>query len=76
MDTQTLALTWPDPPLPLDFEGQYYFPGIPVLDISCQDYLARAGAGAGAGAAASLVEFPLVVRGGTPVQQTLSLAYK
>jgi hypothetical protein len=57
MDTWTLALTWPDPPLPLDFEGRYYFPGIPVLDISCQDYLAQAGA------AASLVEFLLVVRG-------------
>jgi len=61
--------------VPLDFEGQYYFPRIPVLDISYQDYLTTAPARV----AASLAEFPLVVVRGHGVYACaadLNLAYK
>jgi len=61
--------------VPLDFEGQYYFPKIPVLDIAYQDYLGHAPARV----AASLAEFPLVVVRGHGVYACaadLNLAYK
>ena len=61
--------------VPVDFEGQYYFPSIPVLDIPYQDYLSHAPARV----AASLAEFPLVVVRGHGVYACaadLNLAYK
>lgn len=61
--------------VPLDFEGQYYFPRVPVLDIAYQDYLTHAPERV----AATLAEFPVVVVRGHGVYacaDTLNLAYK
>jgi L-fuculose-phosphate aldolase len=61
--------------LPEDFEGQYYFPRVPVLDIAPEDYVARSPAAVATALAAHRV---CIVRGhgvyaaGT----TLDLAYK
>ena len=61
--------------VPLDFEGQYYFPRIPVLDIAYPDYLANAPERV----ADVLAEFPLAVVRGHGVYACaadLNLAYK
>jgi L-fuculose-phosphate aldolase len=61
--------------LPVDFEGQYYFRRIPVLDIPYADYLEQSPAAV----AAALVEHPVVVVRGHGVYacaENLNLAYK
>jgi len=61
--------------VPLDFEGQYYFPRIPVVDIAYPDYLANAPERV----ADVLAEFPLAVVRGDGVYACaadLNLAYK
>jgi L-fuculose-phosphate aldolase len=61
--------------VPLDFEGQYYFPRIPVLDISYPDYLTKAPERV----SDALAEFPLAVVRGHGVYACaadLNLAYK
>ena len=61
--------------VPLDFEGQYYFPRIPVLDIAYPDYLINAPERV----SDALAEFPLVVVRGHGVYACaadLNLAYK
>lgn len=60
---------------PLDFEGQYYFPRVPVLDIPYADYLQRAPAAV----ASLLAEYPVAVVRGHGVYaaaETINLAYK
>ncbi len=60
---------------PVDFEGQYYFQSVPVINIDYQDYLAQAPARV----AAKLAEQPItVVRGHGVYAQaaSLNLAYK
>jgi L-fuculose-phosphate aldolase len=60
---------------PVDFEGQYYFPRIPVLNIAYADYLAKAPDRV----SDALAEFPLVVVRGHGVYACaadLNLAYK
>lgn len=46
--------------LPIDFEGQFYFPRVPVLNIPYADYVARAPATV---AEALRQSAPVVVRG-------------
>jgi len=61
--------------LPPDFEGQYYFPRVPVITIAYRRYLAEAPARV----AEILVDYPVcIVRGhGVYAQaETLDLAYK
>ncbi len=61
--------------LPVDFEGQYYFPRIPVLTIAYADYLDKAPEAV----AAALAEHPVVVVRGHGVYvttKTINLAYK
>ena len=61
--------------LPVDFEGQYYFSRIPVLDIPYRDYLAQSPALV----ADTLAEFPVAVVRGHGVYAcapSLNLAYK
>jgi L-fuculose-phosphate aldolase len=61
--------------LPPDFEGQYYFRCIPVLDIPYADYVERAPSAVAEG----LVENPVVVVRGHGVYaraENLNLAYK
>ena len=60
---------------PLDFEGQYYFPRVPVVDIPYADYLSEAPAAV----AALLAEYPIAVVRGHGVYaaaETINLAYK
>jgi len=61
--------------LPADFEGQYYFRRIPVLDIPYAEYLERAPAAV----AETLAEYPVAVVRGHGVYvcaANLNLAYK
>lgn len=61
--------------VPIDFEGQYYFRRIPIINIPYQDYIAEAPAQV----AAVLAEHPImVVRGhGVYAQaESINLAYK
>ena len=61
--------------VPVDFEGQYYFPRIPVLDIAYPDYLSHAPERV----SDVLAEFPLTVVRGHGVYACaadLDLAYK
>jgi len=61
--------------VPVDFEGQYYFPHIPVLTIAYADYLDKAPEAV----AAALAEYPVVVVRGHGVYVTaenINLAYK
>ncbi len=60
---------------PIDFEGRYYFPRIPVLDIAYSDYLSKAPERV----SDALAEFPLAVVRGHGVYACaadLNLAYK
>ena len=61
--------------MPVDFEGQYYFPTIPVIDIPYDQYVELA-----AGKVSdTLAEFPITVVRGHGVYacaETLNLAYK
>ncbi|MFP4131220.1 MAG: class II aldolase/adducin family protein [Thiohalospira sp.] len=60
---------------PPDFEGQYYFPRVPVLDIPYDEYLARAPEAV----AETLAEYPVTVVRGHGVYAaaaTLDRAYK
>ncbi|NGP52219.1 class II aldolase/adducin family protein [Thioalkalivibrio sp. XN8] len=61
--------------LPRDFEGRYYFPRVPVLDIPPEDYVARSPA---AVAAALAGHRACIVRGHGvyAAAETLDLAYK
>jgi L-fuculose-phosphate aldolase len=72
----TIAMTLNgDDFVPLDFEGQYYFPRVPVISIAYQDYLEEAPQRV----ARALGENKIaVVRGhGVYAQaETLNLAYK
>ena len=43
--------------IPVDFEGQYYFPRIPVVDIAYRDYVHKAPERV----SAMLVDYPIVV---------------
>ena len=61
--------------IPIDFEGQYYFPRVPVISIPYQDYVAEAPQRV----AEVLAEYPImVVRGhGVYAQaESINLAYK
>ncbi len=61
--------------LPADFEGQYYFPRVPVLTIPHADYLAEAPERV----AATLAEYPITVVRGHGVYawgEVLDKAYK
>jgi L-fuculose-phosphate aldolase len=61
--------------LPADFEGQYYFPRVPVLDIAFTDYVSQSPAAV----ADALRDYPLVVVRGHGVYagaENLNLAYK
>jgi len=61
--------------VPADFEGRYYFPRVPVLDIPPEEYVARSPAAV----AAALAEHPICVVRGHGVYAagaTLDLAYK
>lgn len=61
--------------LPQDFEGQYYFRRVPVLDIPYAEYVERSPAAV----AAALAEYPVAVVRGHGVYacaQTVNLAYK
>ena len=61
--------------VPLDFEGQYYFPRVPVIDIPYDDYVVRAPAAV----ARALADHPVAVVRGHGVYacgETLNLAYK
>lgn len=61
--------------LPADFEGQYYFPRIPVLDIPCAEYVERSPEAV----AKALGEAPVAVVRGHGVYawaKSLNLAYK
>jgi L-fuculose-phosphate aldolase len=61
--------------LPPDFEGQYYFPRVPVLDIAYADYISKAPAAV----ADALCDYPVVVVRGHGVYacaENLNLAYK
>lgn len=61
--------------LPADFEGQYYFPRVPVLNIEYQDYLSESPAQV----ATALASGPLVIVRGHGVYcqaASLNLAYK
>ena len=72
----TLAMTMQGEDFyPIDFEGQYYFDVIPVLNIAFDDYLAQSPEQV----ARTLVKYPIcVVRGhGVYAQaKTINLAYK
>lgn len=72
----TVAMTLGgDDYLPPDFEGQLYFPRVPVLSIPYSDYVAQAPRRV----AESLAEYPIAVVRGHGVYacaQTLGLAYK
>lgn len=60
---------------PVDFEGQYYFPRVPVLRIPYERYISDAPALV----AAALAEYPITVVRGHGVYacaETLNLAYK
>ncbi len=61
--------------VPIDFEGQYYFPRIPVLDIDYPDYMTQAPERV----SDTLAEFPLTVVRGHGVYACatdFNLAYK
>jgi len=61
--------------LPPDFEGQLYFPRVPVITIPYADYVAQSPAAV----AAVLAEYPIMVVRGHGVYacaETLNLAYK
>ncbi len=61
--------------LPIDFEGQLYFPRVPVLTIAYERYITESPAKV----AALLAEYPLVVVRGHGVYacaESLNLAYK
>ena len=61
--------------VPVDFEGQYYFPKVPVLDIPYGDYVAESPQQV----SEALAEFPVVVVRGHGVYAcaaSLNLAYK
>jgi L-fuculose-phosphate aldolase len=61
--------------VPADFEGRYYFPRVPVLDIPPEEYVARSPAAV----AAALAEHRICVVRGHGVYAagaTLDLAYK
>ncbi len=72
----TIALTLDGQALhPVDFEGQYYFPTVPVLTIAYHDYVTKAPAEI----AAVLTEYPIAVIRGHGVYawgRSLNLAYK
>ncbi len=60
---------------PVDFEGQYYFGQVPVINIPYQDYLAQAPERV----ATALAQHPVVIVRGHGVYacaETLNLAYK
>ncbi len=60
---------------PLDFEGQYYFPTVPVLTIPYEDYVIKAPTEV----AAVLTEYPITVVRGHGVYAwgpSLNIAYK
>lgn len=60
---------------PVDFEGQYYFPRVPVIDINYTDYLTLSPTSV----AASLVDHKVVIVRGHGVYacaDTINLAYK
>lgn len=60
---------------PLDFEGQLYFPRVPVLNIPYTEYMSRAPQAV----ASALIEFSIVVVRGHGVYaaaETINLAYK
>ena len=61
--------------VPLDFEGQYYFPRVPVVDIPYRDYVERAPAAVARVLARHRI---MVVRGHGvyACAETLNLAYK
>lgn len=61
--------------LPTDFEGQLYFPRVPVIDIPYQDYVREAPARV----AETLMDFPIAIVRGHGVYagaERLNLAYK
>jgi len=61
--------------VPVDFEGQYYFPRIPVLSVAYADYLEKAPAAV----ADALASHPVVVVRGHGVYvaaESINLAYK
>jgi L-fuculose-phosphate aldolase len=72
----TVALTFGGADfVPIDFEGQYYFPRVPVVTIPYPDYVAQSPARV----AAALSEHPIMVVRGHGVYacaQDLDLAYK
>ena len=72
----SIAMTLPgDDFLPQDFEGRYYFPAVPVLDIPHEDYVTRSPAAVAATLATHRI---CIVRGHGvyAAAETLDLAYK